>query len=134
MSVQRMRTVKQHFKVCFGTIFIPDLTPVWLVNLAQIYNCAVNMTAVCVRQEFVAYGAANIGSALLSGHVSAAGLSRSLLQRAVGGATQATSLIACLVMALVIHLAGPFFQHMPLVTTINQSCHYLLESFIRRRV
>lgn len=47
-----------------------------------------SMIGLLVWQEFIAYGITNIGSSFFSCYISAASLSRSLVQEAVGGRTQ----------------------------------------------
>ncbi|XP_071088065.1 prestin-like [Haliotis cracherodii] len=66
------------------------------------------------NQEMFATGTASVVCALFSGYITAASVSRSLVQDGAGGRTQVTSLVACCVVLLVIMVLGPHLHALPL--------------------
>ncbi|XP_067661414.1 prestin-like [Haliotis asinina] len=66
------------------------------------------------NQEMFATGTASVVCALFSGYITAASVSRSLVQDGAGGRTQVTSLVACCVVLLVIMVLGPYLHALPL--------------------
>ena len=65
------------------------------------------------NQELMAYGATNIISSMLNSFVSAASLSRSLVQETVGGKTQIAGLVSSLLLLVVLLAVGPLFRELP---------------------
>lgn len=64
-------------------------------------------------QELFACGVCSIVSAIFSGYVAGASMSRTLVQDAAGGRSQVASLFAAALVLLVIMLLGPYFYHLP---------------------
>lgn len=65
------------------------------------------------NQELFAQGTSNIVGSFFSCMPITASLSRSLVQETVGGKTQLTSLISCLILLAVMLWIGPFFEPLP---------------------
>lgn len=72
------------------------------------------------NQELLAMGSGNLFGAFFACFPVSASLSRSLIQQAVGGKTQMTSLINCALMLLVLLWIGPFFEVLPRVSLTNE--------------
>ncbi|KAK7084600.1 hypothetical protein SK128_021036 [Halocaridina rubra] len=64
-------------------------------------------------QELYSQGASNIFGSFFGCAPIAASLSRSLIQEAVGGVTQITSLISCVILLFVLLFIGPVFENLP---------------------
>ncbi|XP_046562010.1 sulfate transporter-like [Haliotis rubra] len=73
-----------------------------------------NNYKVDAHAEMFATGSASVVCALFSGYITAASVSRSLVQDGAGGRTQVTSLVACCVVLLVIMVLGPYLHALPL--------------------
>lgn len=65
------------------------------------------------NQELLAMGASNAVGSFFSCMPLCASLSRSLIQQVVGGVTQITSIISCMILLVVLLWIGPFFQDLP---------------------
>ncbi|KAH9504995.1 hypothetical protein Btru_061361 [Bulinus truncatus] len=82
------------------------------VSMAKIFakkhNYAINS-----NQELLAYGTCNVVSSFFSAFVSAASLSRSLIQEDVGGKTQVTGLVSSSLLLIVLLVIGPYFETLP---------------------
>ncbi|XP_059171658.1 sulfate transporter-like [Physella acuta] len=65
------------------------------------------------NQEMLACGICSVVCGLFSGYVSAASVSRSVVQDGAGGRTQIASLFAAGIVLLVIMLIGPYFYFLP---------------------
>jgi solute carrier family 26 protein len=65
------------------------------------------------NQELFAQGTSNIVGSFFSCMPITASLSRSLIQETVGGKTQLTGLISCLILLTVMLWIGPFFEPLP---------------------
>ena len=68
------------------------------------------------NQEMVALGAANLGSGLSSGFVTAGSLSRTSVVVASGGKSQVVSLVNAFLVLLTLIFLMPFFQNLPQAT------------------
>ncbi|XP_064092656.1 prestin-like isoform X2 [Macrobrachium nipponense] len=75
---------------------------------AKKHNYEVNAT-----QELYAQGLSNVFGSFFSCAPISASLSRSLIQESVGGVTQLTSLISCVILVFVLLFIGPVFENLP---------------------
>jgi hypothetical protein len=87
------------------SLFIIILVSVQLVNIVM-----------CPKQ-----GTSNIVGSFFSCMPITASLSRSLVQETVGGKTQLTSFISCLILLAVMLWIGPFFEPLPRVNIFTNS-------------
>lgn len=65
------------------------------------------------NQELLAQGAGNLFGSFFSCLPFTASLSRSLIQQNVGGKTQLTSIVSCVILLFVLMWVGPFFEPLP---------------------
>ncbi|CAH1782637.1 unnamed protein product [Owenia fusiformis] len=65
------------------------------------------------NQELIAGGIVNGVSSFFSCYVTAASLSRSLIQDTVGGVTQVVGLVSCVLILVVLLALGPLFESLP---------------------
>ncbi|XP_055881917.1 prestin-like isoform X4 [Biomphalaria glabrata] len=82
------------------------------VSMSKIFAKKHNY-AIDSNQELLAYGSCNIVSSFFSAFVSAASLSRSLIQEDVGGRTQVTGLVSSTLLLIVLLVVGPYFKTLP---------------------
>ncbi|CAG5117336.1 unnamed protein product [Candidula unifasciata] len=66
------------------------------------------------NQEMLACGMCSIVCGVFSGYISAASVSRSVVQDGAGGKTQVASVFAAVLVLLVILLIGPYFYYLPM--------------------
>lgn len=66
------------------------------------------------NQEMFACGMCSVVCGLFSGYISAASVSRSVVQDGAGGKTQVASVFAAVLVLLVILLIGPYFYYLPM--------------------
>ncbi|KAJ9581646.1 hypothetical protein L9F63_023163, partial [Diploptera punctata] len=99
-------------KVAIDSITITMVAYTIAMSMAFIFAQRQNYE-VDSNQELFAQGASNVVGSFFSCMPITASLSRSLVQETVGGKTQLTSFISCIILLFVMLWIGPFFEPLP---------------------
>lgn len=88
------------------------------ISMAKIF-AAKHGYEVVPNQELLANGASNIVGSFFSCAPISCSLSRSVIQEQVGGKTQLAGLFSCVIIVFVLLWIAPFFETLPLVSTLQ---------------
>ncbi|MEN8042158.1 MAG: sulfate permease [Actinomycetota bacterium] len=86
------------------------------------------------NQEFIAYGASNIGASLTSGMVVGGSLSKSAANDAAGAKSQISNVVSAVLVILTLLFLAPFFESLPEATLAAVVIHALLHSADPRKL